>query len=170
MPRFALDYVIASGFTAGVALAFTTRSLSIDGGASTQPVTPSTVRGEGVTFLGGARVGYAYAIDETFGLWPRAGVSYAHSSGEYETVVDESTGDTQTFDTSASFFDLDLEILGVISPVEHTAILVGPYLDLGLSGKYKMDVPESAGVPDNEDSRNIKLTSFGLVIHAVGYY
>ncbi|HVJ15083.1 MAG TPA: hypothetical protein VM686_06565 [Polyangiaceae bacterium] len=171
MPRFALDYVIASGFTAGVSLAFTTRSLSLDGGSYKQPVlAPSTVRSEGVTFFGGARVGYAYAVDETFGIWPRAGISYASSTGEYEAVVDPNTGATQTFDTSARFFDLDLEVLGVISPVEHTAILIGPYLDLGLSGKYDVDVPVDTDNPDGVDSRNIKLTSFGLVVHAVGYY
>jgi len=179
MPRFALDYVISAGVTAGVFLGFSTRALELEGsgngtGTDEPPQAPASVRAEGVTFLGGARLGYAYAIDETFGIWPRAGLSFATSSGEYTAVVDQTTGATQTFDTSSRYLDLDLEVLGVISPVEHTAIMVGPYLDLGLSGKYDAERPANA-CPSGEsppcpDERNIKLTSFGLVIHAVGYY
>jgi hypothetical protein len=163
MPRFALDYVIASGITAGINLAFTTRSLSQEG-TGEEPLPPSTIRTEGVTFLGGARLGYAYPFDETFGIWPRAGLSYSSGTAEYR-VVDPMSGAETTFDSSINFFDLNAELLGVISPVEHTAILIGPYLDLGLGGKF---VAERPGQSD--DSRNAKLTSFGLVVHAVGYY
>jgi hypothetical protein len=164
MPRFALDYVIAAGVTAGVALSFATRSLSMDDGGGEPPLQPPTAQDEGSTFLIGGRVGYAYAIDETFGIWPRAGLSYAVSSGEYG-VTDETTGVTETFDLTTSFFDLDLEALLVISPVEHTAFMIGPYLDLGLGGKFKAERPDQS-----DDSRNAKLTSFGLVVNAVGYY
>jgi hypothetical protein len=165
LPRFALDYVIAAGFTAGVSAMLATRSLSLDVDSGLPPEQPPPTAGsEGTTFVGGLRIGYAYAFDETFGIWPRGGLSYSVTSGEY-TAVDEVNGTSQSFDLSARYFDLDLEVLGVISPVEHTAILIGPYLDLGLDGKY---VAERPGQSD--DSRNAKLTSFGLVVHAVGYY
>jgi hypothetical protein len=167
MPRFALDYVIAAGFTAGVSLGLTTRGTSAqvaDDPTAIEPVQPSTVRTEGVTFFAGARAGYAYAFDETFGVWPRAGLSYASSTGEYRSVVNEATGEAATFDVSSRLYDLNLELLGVLSPVEHTAILLGPFLDLGLGGKFTADGPTG------EDPRNQKLTSFGLVVHAVGYY
>ncbi len=163
LPRFALDYVIVSGVTAGVALAFSTHSLSLSSGSASQSVQPSTTRPEGTTFLGGLRVGYAYPFDETFGVWPRAGISYATASADIE-ARDPMTNTTVTLQQRAHYFDLDLEALFVLSPVEHTAIMAGPFLDLGLGGKYRTEVD---GV---EDKRNASLTSFGLVISAVGYY
>ena len=56
-------------------------------------------------------------------------------------------------------------VVGVISPVEHIAILIGPYLDLGVGGKFKVD--RDVG---KDDSYNATLTSFGLLVHAAGYY
>jgi len=170
LPRFALDYVIMAGVTAGVSAMFATRSLSLDVDSGQPPEhAPTTARSEGTTFLGGARVGWAYAVDETFAFWPRVGLTYAVSTGEYERVVNQTTGAIQNYDLSSRYLDLNIEALGVVSPVEHTAILIGPYLDLGLYGKSVVEVPVDV-VEGGEDSRDAKLTSFGLVIHAVGYY
>ncbi len=163
LPRFALDYVIVSGVTAGVSLALATHSFSLSSGSATASLQPSTVRPEGTTFLGNLRVGYAYPFDETFGIWPRAGISYTTASADTD-FVDPSTNAKSTLEQRAHYFDLDLEALFVLSPVEHTAIMAGPFLDLGLGGKYSTSV---GGV---EDKRNASLTSFGLVISAVGYY
>jgi hypothetical protein len=163
LPRFALDYVIASGFTAGIDLALATRSLSLSSDSAQQSIQPPTARPKGTTFLGGLRAGYAYPFDETFGVWPRAGLSYATSSADID-ITDAMSGTTTTLKQRSHYFDLDLEALLVLSPVEHTAIMAGPFLDLGLGGKYSTTV---AGV---EDKRNASLTSFGLIVNAVGYY
>lgn len=156
LPRFALDYVIGSGVTVGGSIMFVSQSFSNDdaSGADT----------DRTTFLAGLRAGYAFPFDETFGIWPRAGLGYASQSMSFDTI---DLDDASTVETSQNshFFDLNLEVLAVISPVEHIAIMAGPYLDLGLGGKRKI---EQDGT--EVDSRNASLTSFGLVIHAGGYY
>jgi hypothetical protein len=159
LPRFALDYVVASGISVGGSIMFVTRSLSEDD----VTVAPVGTRVDGSTFLAGARVGYAFPFDETFGIWPRAGLSYALATASSD-LADEDGEETE-FSQSTHYFDLNLEALAVISPVEHIAIMAGPYLDLGLGGKHKV---EQDGT--EIDSRNANLTSFGLVIHAGGYY
>ena len=159
LPRFALDYVIASGVTIGGSLMFVTRSLSEDD----VTVVPPGTRQDGSTFLAGVRAGYAFPFDETFGIWPRAGLSYALATASYDSVDDD--GESTEFSAKTHYFDLNLEILAVISPVEHIAIMAGPYLDLGLGGKFKLDQDGR-----EIDSRNANLTSFGLVVHAGGYY
>jgi len=163
LPRFALDYVIYQGLTAGVALMVSTRSFDMDSESAQQSLQPSSARAKGTTFLGGLRLGYAFPFDETFGVWPRAGVSYASTSADID-VTDPVSNTTMTLKQRAHYFDLDVEALFVLSPVEHTAIMAGPFLDLGLGGKYTTEI---AG---DEDKRNASLTSFGLVISAVGYY
>jgi hypothetical protein len=159
LPRFALDYVIQSGFTVGGSLMFVSRSLSEDD----VTVVPPGTREDGSTFFAGARAGYAFPFDETFGIWPRAGLSYALATASYDSVDED--GEATEFSTNTHYFDLNLEALAVISPLEHIAIMAGPYLDLGLGGKHKV---EQDGT--EIDSRNANLTSFGLVIHAGGYY
>ncbi|HEV8244893.1 MAG TPA: hypothetical protein VGP93_03960, partial [Polyangiaceae bacterium] len=127
------------------------------------PAQPPTVRPKGTTFLGGLRVGYAYPFDETFGLWPRAGISYATSSAHI-VVTDPAANTNTTIKLSSNYIDFDAEVLAVISPVEHLAFMIGPFLDLGLGGKA---IAKTASL---EDRRNAKLTSLGLLVNAVGYY
>src|SRR5262245_33388748 len=74
LPRFALDYVVARGFTVGASVVLSTRGLSIEGTGGQQPPTPHTASADGHTLFGAARVGYAYAFDSTFAVWPRAGL------------------------------------------------------------------------------------------------
>jgi hypothetical protein len=159
LPRFALDYVVASGVTVGGSIMFVTRSFSEDD----LSVAPVGVALDGSTFFAGARVGYAFPFDETFGIWPRAGLSYSLMTASADDADDD--GRSVELSQKSYYFDLNLEALAVISPVEHIAIMVGPYLDLGLGGKHKINVDG-----DEIDSRNANLTSFGLVIHAGGYY
>ncbi|HEX6764451.1 MAG TPA: hypothetical protein VF103_03215 [Polyangiaceae bacterium] len=166
MPRFALDYVVASGFTVGASVMLSTRGLSLEGTGGQKPNPPYTAQSDGLTLFGGARAGYAYAFDSTFAIWPRAGLSYATSSSEV-TGTNPTTGEsTGTFEYRTRFGDLNLELLGAISPIKHIVVLAGPYVDVGLGGGYS--VFDSAGA--EIDKRGANLTSFGLLVHAAGYY
>jgi len=51
-----------------------------------------------------------------------------------------------------------------ISPISNFAILVGPYLDLGLSGTAKQEVGSTSQEAD------LKATSYGLAVSILGYY
>lgn len=165
LPRFALDYVVASGFTVGASIVLSTRGLSIEG-TGQQPPTPHTASADGHTLFGGARIGYAYPFDSTFAIWPRGGLSYASSTSEV-TGRDPTTGEsTGTYEYRVSFGNVNLEVLGALSPIKHILLLAGPYLDLGLGGGYS--VFDGSGT--EIDKRSANLTSFGLLVHAAGYY
>jgi hypothetical protein len=166
MPRFALDYVVAQGFTVGGFFVLSTRTLSISGNGGQQPPAPHTANSDGHTIMGGARVGYAYPFDSTFAIWPRAGLSYASSTSEV-TGTNPSTGaSTGTYEYRLGFGNVNLEILGALSPIKHIVLLAGPYLDLGLGGSYSIFDTTGTEI----DKRGANLMSFGLLVHAAGYY
>jgi hypothetical protein len=146
LPRFALDYVLLQGLTVGGSFMLSTRGMSLNGsGERTLP--PPTANDDGLTVFGTARAGYAYALDSTFALWPRLGLAYAHSSSRGE-LIDPTNGNK-----SLGSFE------------EHIVVTGGPYLDLGLGGGYRL-YQESAEI----DQRDARLTSYGLIVNASGYY
>ncbi|HEY3495925.1 MAG TPA: hypothetical protein VGK73_14605 [Polyangiaceae bacterium] len=167
LPRFALDYVFFRGLTAGATFMISTRGYSLDHGAGLPPATSPATAPDGLTVVAGGRVGYAYAFDETFGIWPRAGLSYATTSSKSELVNPEDGESLGLYTSEAHFLQANLELLGAISPVEHIVLFAGPYLDLGLAGGYSL---EKAGMTEDLDRRDNHLTSFGFLIHAAGYY
>ena len=167
LPRFALDYVVFQGFTVGGSLVLSTRGMSVTGGSPTAqpPPPPPSANNDGLTLFGGARIGYAYAFDSTFGIWPRVGLSYASSSARSE-LRDPNTGiSLGTYEYKSNFADANLEVLLAVSPVEHIVLTAGPYLDLGLGGGYSF-LRDSTEI----DRRDAHLTSYGLLINAAGYY
>jgi hypothetical protein len=166
LPRFALDYVIWKGITAGVTGLVSTRGLSLDQrGEGQVPDAPPTAADDGLTLLGGLRAGYALPFDRTFGVWGRLGLSYASSSAQGE-IIDPRTGDfLGDFERRIHYFDANIELVGVLSPVEHIVLTGGPYLDLPLGGGYS--ITADGGEIDRRDAH---LLSFGLLIHAGGYY
>ncbi len=164
LPRVALDYVVYQGFTVGGTAMLSTRGMSLSGSGQ-KPAAPPSANDDGMTFVAGARAGYAYAFDSTFGIWPRLGLSYAYVSSRNE-LVDPMTGKSSgSFEVRSSLPELNLEVLFAVSPIQHIVVLAGPYLDLGLGGSYTA-LQESTEF----DTRSANLTSFGLLVHACGYY
>jgi len=166
IPRLALDYFIASGFSIGGSLLFnsqsSTMSLDPDPANVGDQDGPTTT-----TFAFAPRVGYGYAFDETFSIWPRAGITYVSSKTETKTV--QVGAPTVTDTTTASGLDLSAEVMLGISPFSNFAFLVGPYLDLGLSGTIKNE--QSGGATATPSTENdAKFTSYGLAVSVVGYY
>jgi opacity protein-like surface antigen len=166
LPRFALDYVAYQGITVGASLMLSTRDLSSSGDKTAQtPVAPPSASPDGLTLLGGVRVGYAYAFDSTWGIWGRAGLSYTSSSAE-SAFVDPTTGVVYgPFLRKTHFTDVNLDLLATLSPIEHIVLTGGPYVDIGAEGGYSVS---QAG--REIDTRDAHLTSFGILINAAGYY
>jgi hypothetical protein len=166
LPRFALDYVVYQGFTVGGTFVLSTRGLSASGDKPTPtPVTPPTASPDGTTWLVGGRIGYAYPFDSTFGIWGRAGLTYASSSAE-SAFTDPTTATTYgPFLRKTHFADVNLDLMGVLSPVEHIVLMAGPYVDIGAGGGYSVSV---AG--REVDTRDARITSFGILVNAAGYY
>ena len=166
LPRFALDYVVYQGITVGGSLMLSTRDLSSSGDKTAQtPVAPPSASPDGLTLLGGARVGYAYAFDSTWGIWGRAGLTYTSSSAE-SAFVDPNSGTVYgPFLRKTHFTNVNLDILATLSPIKNIVLTGGPYLDLGAEGGYSVS---QAG--RELDTRDAHLTSFGITINAAGYY
>jgi opacity protein-like surface antigen len=165
LPRFALDFDIIQGLTVGGSFMLSTRGMSVSGsGRRTLP--PPTANDHGLTVFGTARAGYAYALDSTFALWPRLGIAYAHGSSRGE-LIDPSNDNKSlgSFETKSNLWTLNIEALFAVSPIQHIVVTGGPYLDLGLGGGYTL-YQESAQI----DQRDARLTSYGLLVNASGYY
>jgi hypothetical protein len=150
-PRFGFDYLVTDGFSVGLAAFITSESseVEVSGGDTTDTGSMTTI------YLN-PRAGYAYAIDDTFAIWPRAGIAFATASGD--------TGEDDT-DISGNSIQLTLEGNVVISPFEHFAIVGGPFLDLGLGGSYEID----SGGGNETQEVDQKYTTFGLAVGIAGY-
>ncbi len=161
LPRLALDYFVTEGISVGGSFIFMSRSgesESSGGGQST------TRDGESVQTLAiHPRVGYAMPFDETFSIWPRVGLFYLSESTTPAEPVGGGTAGPDTTDTSTN---ITLEAMVGISPFSHFAILVGPYVYLGVGGKREQPSATGSGV----DEADRTLTSYGLTTSIVGYY
>jgi len=160
VPRLALDYFVVESISVGGSFVYVSRSGSTDseaGGASVSTDNPTIT-----TLEFAPRVGYAMAFDETFSFWPRAGITYF--SQKTETPDPTGTGAGSTTDT-ASGLDLTIEGMVGISPFSHFAMLVGPYVDFGLSGTYKSEPPSGSA-----QEADLTATSYGLAVSILGYY
>ena len=160
----ALDYVVFQGLTVGGSVMLSTRGLSVSGNGP-KTLAPATANDDGLTLFGTARVGYAYAFDSTFALWPRLGLAYASSTSRGEIIDPTTSKSLGSYETKSHLGTLNIEALFAVSPIEHIVVTGGPYLDLGLGGGYTL-LQESTEM----DSRDARLTSYGLIFNAAGYY
>jgi hypothetical protein len=164
LPRLALDYVVYQGFTVGGSVMLSTRGMSLSGSGQ-KPAAPPSANDDGMTLFGGVRGGYAYAFDSTFAIWPRLGLSYSYMTSRSELVDPQSGKSSGSFEVRTGLSALNLEVLLAVSPIQHIVVLAGPYLDVGLGGNYTA-LQESTEF----DKRSANLTSFGVLVHACGYY
>ncbi len=144
-PRIGFDYFIVDSVSVGASITYI--SDAQDGktiaGGTTTPQDDVKTR----SFLFAPRAGYALMFGETFGLWPRAGVTYLSTTVE--------TGAAS--ETSASMLALSVEGNLVITPVPHVGFLIGPTLDFGFTGSGE---EKAAAATTQYDS--VKMTTFGL--------
>ncbi len=149
-PRAAFDYFVIDGLSLGGSIAYMSHAPS--GGPSLK------------TFLFSPRVGYAYAFDNTFSIWPRVAFTYSHQS--FSVQAPNSIGQMTLTNASGHFTQLSLEAMLGISPMKNVAFLAGPLIDIGLGGSRSYTDP----VTNTEASSSDKLTSFGLSAGLLVYY
>ncbi|MEZ4227293.1 MAG: hypothetical protein R3B13_40525 [Polyangiaceae bacterium] len=160
LPRLALDYFVMEGLSVGGSFIFMTSSNETETSAGG---TSATVDGGSTRTLAlHPRIGYAIPFDETFSIWPRGGIMYVNNS---TTPGDPPGGGAAGPDTTDTATMFTLEAMVGISPFSHFAILVGPYLYLGIGGKVEQ--PTGANTTQEIDRT---LTAFGLTTSIVGYY
>lgn len=128
LPRIAFDFFPINGLSLGGSLALVNFSSKTK--SESQGVSVERDQGSLFGFLFAPRVGYAAMFSPKIGIWPRGGITYLSLKTESGDTTDDSSA-------TASRWALTIEAPLVISPVPHTAIYVGPTLDLGLGGSNK---------------------------------
>lgn len=159
LPRLALDYLVTDGFSVGGSLTYISHSADLD--TVTGATETSSDQGTVSIFAVNPRVGYAYPFDETVGLWPRLGLAFSSRNFEAPNAVNAA----ETDDGNTTNWQLTLDAMLVLSPFEHFAILLGPYVDIGLGGSFE-DATDNVVTTEGDSN----LLSFGLSVAIVGYY
>jgi hypothetical protein len=165
IPRAAIDFNVASGFTVGGAIGYMTSSGKSKrepamGGMSVETDLPT------LTMLSfSPRVGYALPIAPLFGFWPRVGITY-FNIGTSST----STGMIPvTRKTTTTGFGVDIEPMFVFSPVSHFGITGGPVIDIPLSGTSSTTITPTPMGPAPVDDK-VKYTNYGVQFGLLGYF
>jgi hypothetical protein len=114
---------------------FVVRNLSVGGALFLDYV---DTRYFGTTSVGlGARVGYSFAFTDTFGIWPKLGFSYRHTSENFSTALG-AAGQPIINDGGRDAFTLNLFVPVMFHPVRHFFMGFGPFLDADLAGDNKV--------------------------------
>ena len=166
MPRLGLDFFLIEGFSFGGSLVYWRTSGETEAEpASGASVTSDDADGQPILDSSARRL-FLRDRRDVRDLAPRRNhlrqpEGRANRRGARAPTV--------TATTSLSTLALSLDVPVVISPIENFAILIGPFVDLGVSGTRSQETdPEPTG--GNQPDPDAKLTSFGLAMGIAGYY
>lgn len=147
IPRFAADLFLRSAVSLGAAvgIAHGTETFNLSGGPSTSETMTS--------FLFAPRVGYVLRLAPWLSVWPRAGVTWAYTTGD---VPDASTGGQASVWSQAWLATVDVPLALAIVP--RVAFTLAPTLDVTLASKSE------AGAAQGPTSMSqAKLVEVGLM-------
>ncbi|MCC6901735.1 MAG: hypothetical protein IT377_22380 [Polyangiaceae bacterium] len=150
-PRVGLDYFVIDGLSVGGSVAYVSDDEESEETLGNNTNQLPDEKGSG--FVIAPRAGYCFMFNDMVGLWPRGGFTYA--SAKEET---DASGPGQTDSKyEASLFDLTLEAMLVVTPVPHAGFMVGPTLDLPLSGSGELEQGNNS-----QDLDEVKVTTIAL--------
>jgi len=90
----------------------------------------------------------------------------------YYNVKSKSTNPTAvpptTSTSTVSGFGLNLEPMFVLSPTDHFGIVLGPVVDIPLSGSSSRELSPSTTPAPPDDK--VKFTNYGLTVGILGYF
>lgn len=163
VPRLGFDYTIIKGLTLGgeVVAWFTL------GGSTQQGNGPSNPNPGGSVFGFAPRVGYIFALNDTFAIWPRGGLSYYDANFSAHDVQFNVCNDT----ANANLFGLDIDPVFTISPAQHFAFMAGPTLDWGFTGGYSTSTPSNGNCSTTRNtSESYQAINFALNAGLLGWF
>lgn len=114
---------------------FVIQNLSVGGALSFNYQTSGS--GHSTTFGVGPRVGYNVPLSDLLSLWPKAGVSIAHSSVSTDVPAVPPSVPATTRSVSNTAVALNLFVPVMLHPAPHFFVGFGPFLDTDLSGDNK---------------------------------
>jgi hypothetical protein len=144
VPRLSIDVALGPGVTLGGSIMYDHYSTTNKTAGQESPDKPST----GVWLLS-PRVGFAKMFTPQFGIWPRAGILYVHSSNS--SSYPDATGATITSTNSMSslYFTLDANL--ILMPVSHFGFTLGPTVDYSLSHSTSSSPPALVSQTNEKD-------------------
>lgn len=150
-PRIGFDYFVIDGLSVGGAFAYVSENEEEE--ETTGNNTTNLPDRKGSSFVIAPRAGYCFMFNDMIGIWPRGGFTYASGSEE----VDPAGPNQADTKTDFTILDLTLEGMLVITPVPHAGFMVGPTLDLALSGSGEIDQGNNS-----QDIDEIRVTTIAL--------
>jgi hypothetical protein len=148
-PRVAFDAFVAPGVSVGASASYFHASESLGPLGGSPGSNDVTLSG----FVLAPRIGFAVPLNPLVSIWPRAGITYVYVSND-TTFNGVGQGSTTT-----NFFAATIEVPVTVTIVPRALFLIGPTVDIGLSGGAKSApaTPGAATVSVDE-----KDTEFGL--------
>lgn len=178
IPRLAVDVFVIDGLSIGGSLLYWNDSSETETTGTNTPqggpiITIDRERAETTTVLFGfaPRVGYAYMFSPTMGIWPRGGITYVNQNAETKVdTIDAGDGSVDTADTETkvSVWSLSLEALVIISPFEHVAFGMGPFLDFGFVGDIETETNDPPVLVQSDGDLNA--TTFGVTSALIAWF
>jgi hypothetical protein len=162
-PRLGFDFFPTKGLSLGLAAGVGFASGEIEASYGGYSATEDTPKVTSVAV--NPRIGYAAAFNDIVAIWPRAGVTFMNSVTKSEDSY--YPYGTVEYKTTVNATAVTIEALLALSPVNHFAILIGPFADIGVAGKYKYE--ESGGGYTAESEADLTITSFGLTVGITGF-
>jgi hypothetical protein len=160
MPRVAFDYFVANSWSVGGSLGYvhTSGRYRMDSGPPGTRLDSHDLADVDV-FAIAPRGGYCYMFNSIIGIWPRLGFTYAHWGSD--AWADDG------YKSSGYVFDVNVEVMFPIVPVQHVAILVGPLVDIPVAGNSSTEyrAPPALLPPDT----SVHLWNYGLAVGLLGY-
>ncbi len=162
-PRLAFDFFPVTGFGFGAGIGLVASSGKVEDSSLYGASTEDLPKGLGVVF--NPRLGYAAAFNDIVAIWPRAGLTVTTLKLKYGDV---DGGDEITISSVA----VTLEALLALSPVDHFAILLGPFADIGVGGQTKYQPGAGSdyyGYYGGDDENDLQVTSVGITVGISGF-
>jgi hypothetical protein len=153
VPRIAFDFFITDGLTAGGAVGYYTASGEQNTEEPGQPTRSDDLH-DLTAFAFAPRVGYMVPLGSRAGFWPRGGLAYFNGT-------DQRPNNDKT---TASSWQLSLEGMFFLAPVEHFGIVLGPVIDYPLTGTLRQRNNNSS-LPDED----LRWRSLGVAVGIAGY-
>jgi hypothetical protein len=139
IPRLSFDYFVIDSLSIGGSISY----------ASLDQDEPGNEDDDSSAFILAPRVGYVWMFSDVIGFWLRGGITY-HSYDDEGVLGDfEETGLAFTADP-----------VFVITPVTHFGFVVGPLLDITITGEREFG-------PAEADTR---YTNFGIAMGPIGWF
>ena len=151
--RLGLDGVLARGLTLGTSLGYSSVGGHIETTQTAEGFASEAEEDEVadvslMVFV--PRVGYLFAPNQYVSVWVRGGFGYARMSVDDPDSID---------DLDREMLNFVLDPMLISSPIEHFGIILGPQLNVGLSGSLRTPSSAASGI-----ETTLTHSSFGVTV------